>query len=67
MKKVIFSLLLIVFAYAMCGCAPVTLQKCYTDYEYTAEGKIKQEYKECITQVPGQIPAVNPKHKDLYE
>lgn len=49
------------------SCAPVTVQKCYEEYRYGEDGKLKQQYKECITQVPEKMPPIHLKHQDLYE
>lgn len=58
------SLFCLVF---LASCAPVTVQKCYEEYKYTEDGKVKQRYKECITQVPEKMPPIHLKHQDLYE
>jgi hypothetical protein len=67
MRKI--SMLLMMMSYLLlvaCG-TPVGIQKCYTDYNYYQDGKVKQEYKECVSQTPEKMPAINPKHKDLLE
>jgi hypothetical protein len=67
MKKSLCVTLVLLAALTVSACAPVQLQKCYTDYKYDEKGKLIQEYKECVTQVPESIPAINPVHKDLYK
>ncbi len=49
------------------SCAPVTVQKCYEERRYGEDGKLKQKYTECITQVPEKMPPIHLKHQDLYE
>jgi len=66
-KKQYFFILMMFVAFTLAACAPVTVQKCYTDYKYDENGKMKQEYKECISQVPEKMPPLQLKHKDLYE
>lgn len=66
MKKLYF-IAMILFLFMLTACAPVTVQKCYKDYKYDESGKIKQEYSECISQVPEKMPPLQLKHKDLYE
>ena len=66
MKKLYFVAMILV-SFTLVACAPVTVQKCYKDYKYDENGKLKQEYNECITQVPEKMPPLQLKHKDLYE
>ena len=64
MKRCCILLLCVLF---LTSCAAVTVQKCYEEYRYGEDGKLKQLYKECITQVPEKMPPIHLKHQDLYE
>ena len=66
MKK-LFLFSVVMSLIVMFACAPVNIQKCYTDYKYGNDGKVQSEYKECITQVPERMPPIHLKHQDLYQ
>ena len=65
MKRCCIVLLCVLF---LSSCySKVTIEKCYEEYRYGEDGKLKQQYKECITQVPEKMPPIRLKHQDLYE
>jgi hypothetical protein len=64
MKRCVILLLSVLF---LASCAKASIQKCYEEYRYGDDGKLKQQYKECITQEPERMPPVHLKHQDLYE
>jgi hypothetical protein len=65
-KIILLSGVVILIAF-MLSCAPVSVQKCYSEFTYGQDGKVVKEYKECLTQVPERLPPVHLKNKDLYE
>lgn len=60
-------LLAVMICIAVTACAPVTLQKCITEYKYTADGKVQSTYAECLNQTPEKTAPVHLKHQELYE
>ncbi len=66
MRKTIV-LLACIAAVALAACTPVTIQKCIKEYEYGKDGKLVQEYSECISQQPEKVMPIHIKHKELYE
>lgn len=65
MKKLFFLILLLV-AFSLVSCSPVTLSKCHKDYKYNGD-KLISEYTECITQTPEKTTPIHLKHQELYE
>jgi len=65
MKKIIL-LFILLLAFSLTSCAPVTISKCVEDYRYNGD-KVISIYKECITQTPERIPPIHLRHKELYE
>ncbi|MBA4349597.1 MAG: hypothetical protein C0415_06395 [Thermodesulfovibrio sp.] len=63
--KIIF-LLILLLAFSLISCAPVTISKCAEDYKYSGD-KVISVYKECVAQTPERIPPLHLKHKELYE
>jgi predicted small secreted protein len=66
MKKTVLVTLLIL-AFSVAACSPVTIQKCQKDIKYDKDGKKLAEYTECVTQTPEKMSPLHLKHQELYE
>jgi hypothetical protein len=66
MKKIFIFMAVLLFAFSLMSCAPITISKCIKDYKYDGD-KVSSEYTECITQTPEKTPPIHMKHQELYE
>lgn len=68
MRRRLFSLMTAVALFAvLLSCAPVQVEKRYTEYYYDKEGKLVKEYTESVVQTPERMPPIHLKNQDLYE
>lgn len=68
MRRRLFSLMTAVALFpVLLSCAPVQVEKRYTEYYYDKEGKLVKEYTESVVQTPERMPPIHLKNQDLYE